>query len=82
VVGRHGYVATSMSNRAEIPADAIVQGVCLEDGKCFQTTRPNPVEPDPERALAWAQTQLAVFVGGHRQLLSEREDLQVEDTPA
>ena len=57
------------------------QGVRLEDGECRQTARPDPIEPDPEPAFAPAETQLAISVGDHRQLLSECEDLQVEDGP-
>ncbi len=60
------------------------QGVRLDDGKCLQTAGPDTVEPDPEQAFAPAEMQLAVFafVGDHRQLLSECEDLQVEDGSA
>jgi hypothetical protein len=58
------------------------QGVRLEDGECLQTARPDPIEPDPEQAFAPAETQPAISVGDHRQLLSECEDLQVEDGPA
>jgi hypothetical protein len=58
------------------------QSVRLEDGESLQTTGPDPVEPDPKQAFALAETQLAVCAGDHRQLLSEREDLQVEDGPA
>ncbi len=57
------------------------QCVGLKDGERLQTTGPDPVEPDPEQAFATAETQLAVFVGDHRQLLPEREDLQMEDGP-
>jgi len=35
-----------------------------------------------EQAFAPTETQLAVCVGDHRQLLSQREDLQVKDGPA
>ena len=58
------------------------QGVRREDGECVQTARPDPIAPDPEQAFAPAETQLAISVGDHRQLLSECEDFQVEDGPA
>ena len=58
------------------------QGVRLEDGECLQTVGPDTVEPDPEQAFTTAETQLAISVGDHRQLLSECEDLQLEDGPA
>jgi len=58
------------------------QGVRLEHDECLETARPDPVEPDPEQAFAPAETQFAIAVGDHRQLLSECEDLQVEDGPA
>ena len=57
------------------------QGVRLEHDECLETARPDPIEPDPEPAFAPAETQLAISVGDHRQLLSECEDLQVEDGP-
>jgi len=57
------------------------QGIRLEDGECLQTAGPEPIEPDPEQAFATAETQLAVFMDDHCQLLPEREDLQMDDGP-
>ncbi len=58
------------------------QGVRLEDGECLQTAGPDTVEPDPKHALTMTEAHAAVLLGDHRQLLSERKDLQVEDSPA
>ena len=84
----HRRSAATSSSRLPCPIEPkslsmpTYQGVRFEDGECFQTAGPDPVEPDPEQAFAPAETQFAIAVGDHRQLLSECEDLQVEDSPA
>ena len=63
-----------------MPAD---QGVRLEDSKSGEAAGPDPVQPNPEEALEKAGSEpFVVPRGGHRQLLTKRQDLQMEEGAA
>jgi len=63
-----------------VPAD---QRVRLEDGNSGEAAGPDPIQPNPEEALVKAGSQpFVVPCGDHRQLLTKRQDLQMEEGPA
>ena len=51
----------------------------LDQNHDFEIARPEPVEPDPEQAVAGAKTQPAwALASEHAQLMAEGDDLQFQ----